>query len=119
MSKENDLFTKDAIDRFVEEAVINVTERKVIVYDYKLQFNGKSYDAADLYHTMMQIVDGEHIALNDRDQIELLKSIGAIRSEGSFRSCIPASTGPNFLVFINFLENHFKAQDTRAVNDVN
>ncbi len=91
----------------IESAISKVTRTPRIVYDYKIELDGQTFDAKDILETLEEACDGDTYITNEKMVVALIK-LGVILHGGNNRWMTGAEKGQNYNSFVELLRRKIK-----------
>lgn len=92
----------------IETAISAVTKTPRTVFDYKIDLDGRIFDAEDVLETLEETCDGGAYMTNQA-MVSALKKLGVIIHGGSYRWATGAEKGENYDLFVMMLREKVRS----------
>jgi hypothetical protein len=92
----------------IETAIRDVTKTPRTVYDYKIDLDGRGFDAEDVLASLHEACEGNSY-ITSQAMIRALKKLGVIVHGGSSRSMTSAEKGENYDLFMQLLREKVRS----------
>ncbi len=91
----------------IETAIGDITKIPRTVFDYKINLDGRAFDANDVLETLQESCEGDAY-ITDEAMVRALWKLGVIISGGSSRWMTGAKKGENYDLFVKLLREKIR-----------